>query len=86
MTSMLIPIVYLFTETHVLPTFLVMMVAAISASYAFILPIATPPNAIAMSSGILKIKDMLKKGIWLNLLGVVLIAIIAKYYWSLFLF
>ncbi|WP_181332322.1 SLC13 family permease [Helicobacter pylori] len=47
---------------------------ALSATCAFMLPVATPPNAIAYGSGYVKITDMIKAGLWLNLVGVVLIS------------
>ncbi|WQV89404.1 DASS family sodium-coupled anion symporter [Helicobacter pylori] len=47
---------------------------ALSATCAFMLPVATPPNAIAYGSGYVKITNMIKAGLWLNLVGVVLIS------------
>ncbi len=52
---------------------LVMIPAAISASCAFMLPIATPPNAIVFGSNRIEMGQMVRYGIALNLLGVVLI-------------
>lgn len=49
---------------------------ALSATCAFMLPVATPPNAIAFGSGYVKIGEMVKGGIWLNLIGLVLITIV----------
>lgn len=46
---------------------------AIAATCAFMLPVATPPNAIAFGSGYVKIGEMVKGGLWLNLIGIVLI-------------
>lgn len=48
--------------------------AAIAASMAFMLPIATPPNAIAYASGTIPITRMMRVGLWLNLIGIVVIA------------
>ena len=48
---------------------------ALAATCAFMLPVATPPNAIAYGSGYIKIQQMVKAGIWLNLIGIVLITI-----------
>ncbi|MBP3222713.1 MAG: DASS family sodium-coupled anion symporter [Actinomycetaceae bacterium] len=48
---------------------------ALAATCAFMLPVATPPNAIAYGSGCIDIKSMVKAGLWLNLIGVVLISI-----------
>ncbi|MGP9723760.1 SLC13 family permease [Corynebacterium sp. AOP40-9SA-29] len=48
---------------------------ALAATCAFMLPVATPPNAIAYGSGYVKAGDMLKGGIWLNVVAVFLITI-----------
>jgi solute carrier family 13 (sodium-dependent dicarboxylate transporter), member 2/3/5 len=53
---------------------LLMVPAALSASCAFMLPVATPPNAIVFGSGEVKMGDMIRGGILLNLIGIVLIA------------
>lgn len=49
---------------------------ALAATCAFMLPVATPPNAIAYGSGYVTSAQMLKGGVWLNLTGVVLIPIV----------
>ncbi|MFC7374502.1 SLC13 family permease [Brachybacterium sp. GCM10030268] len=46
---------------------------ALAATSAFMLPVATPPNAIAYGSGYVQIPQMAKAGVWLNLIGIVLI-------------
>jgi sodium-dependent dicarboxylate transporter 2/3/5 len=56
--------------------FLLMVPATLSASCAFMLPVATPPNAIMFGSGCLDIPTMAKAGFVLNLLGLVLIALL----------
>ncbi|WQX95748.1 SLC13 family permease [Helicobacter pylori] len=56
---------------------------ALSATCAFMLPVATPPNAIAYGSGYVKITDMIKAGLWLNLVGVVLISMFSYFLVSL---
>jgi solute carrier family 13 (sodium-dependent dicarboxylate transporter), member 2/3/5 len=48
--------------------------AAVAASCAFMMPVATPPNAIIFASGKLKIIDMVKAGLVLNLAGIALIS------------
>ncbi|MEZ6066300.1 MAG: SLC13 family permease [Planctomycetaceae bacterium] len=52
---------------------LVIVPATISASCAFMLPIATPPNAIVFSSGQIPMREMMRQGVILNLIGVVLV-------------
>ncbi len=53
--------------------------AALAASCAFMMPVATPPNAIVFGSGKLDIKDMIKAGFALNLAGIVLVTLTG--YW-----
>ena len=55
---------------------LIMIPAAVSASCAFMLPIATPPNAIVFGSGQVEMSRMARSGLALNLLGVLLVTAI----------
>jgi sodium-dependent dicarboxylate transporter 2/3/5 len=58
-----------------------MVPAALAASCAFMLPVATPPNAIAYASGKVDMASMLKAGVRLNLIAVILITGFA-YFWA----
>ncbi len=51
--------------------------AAIAASCAFMMPVATPPNAIVFSSGHMQIGDMIRAGFALNLLGIVVVTVLS---------
>lgn len=54
---------------------LLVIPVAIAATCAFMLPVATPPNAIAYSSGYVEIAHMVKAGVWLNAIALVLTTI-----------
>ncbi len=53
--------------------------ACVAASFAFMLPVATPPNAVVFGSGCISIKQMAKAGLWLNILGTILITAFVVY-------
>jgi sodium-dependent dicarboxylate transporter 2/3/5 len=52
---------------------LLVVSTGVAASCAFMLPVGTPPNAIAFGTGYVRQSQMMKAGLWLNLLGVILI-------------
>ncbi|XP_062242171.1 Na(+)/citrate cotransporter [Platichthys flesus] len=53
----------------------VMVPCTLSASFAFMLPVATPPNAIVFSYGYLKVADMARTGIVMNVIGILCISL-----------
>jgi sodium-dependent dicarboxylate transporter 2/3/5 len=78
-TAMLLPVLApLATILDVHPYFL-MVGATVAASCAFMLPVATPPNAVVFGSGYLKIEDMVKKGVWMNIISIILLTVIVYY-------
>lgn len=54
--------------------------ATIAASLAFMLPVATPPNAIVFGSGRVTIGQMSRAGLWLNLIGIVLASLVGYFF------
>jgi sodium-dependent dicarboxylate transporter 2/3/5 len=58
---------------------MLMIPATISASMAFMLPVATPPNAIVFTSRRVRIAEMARVGLALNLIGVIVIAVYSHY-------
>jgi sodium-dependent dicarboxylate transporter 2/3/5 len=74
--TIFMPIMAATAQALHLQPFLLMIPAAISASCAFMLPVATPPNAIVFASGYVTVPQMARAGIWLNLIGVVLVTAI----------
>ena len=79
--SMMLPVLYSVCTAGALDTTLLLLVATICASYAFMLPIATPPNAIAIASGVVRPLAMLRFGVLLNLLSIALLTLVAQLYW-----
>lgn len=83
--EMLLPLVASVAKAIDLNPLLLMLPVTLSASMAFMMPIATPPNAIVFASGNLKISDMVKTGIIINLIAIVLITLFT-YFWGMPLF
>jgi len=81
LTSIALPIFYEFAKDMGHDGMVMMMVATIAASYAFMLPIATPPNAIVMSSRVIKISEMARVGIVANLAGVIVVTVVGYLLW-----
>lgn len=50
----------------------------LAASYAFMMPISTPPNAIVFSSGMIRMKDMIRAGILLNIIAIIVLVILSQ--------
>lgn len=74
-TAMLLPILAAVAFSMDVHPFVLMVGAAVAASCAFMLPVATPPNAIVFGSGYLRIPDMVKKGVIMNLLSIVILVL-----------
>jgi sodium-dependent dicarboxylate transporter 2/3/5 len=78
-TATLLPVVAaLAVELGIDPLMFVVPVT-IAASCAFMLPVATPPNAIVFSTGEVRIGDMMRAGLGLNLLAIILISLLALF-------
>lgn len=61
-----------------LPAEVLVMIIGIGASCAFMMPVATPPNAIVMGSGYVAQKDMMKVGFWLNIVAIAIVSVWAS--------
>ncbi len=79
----LVPISFGFVNTLNFPPELMVLVVTIPAGLAFCLPVGTPPNAIAYSSGYFSIKDILKPGLVISVLSWIVFLLFVKFYWPL---
>ncbi len=61
------------------------LVIALSASFAMVLPISTPPNAVAISTGVVETRDMALAGILIGLAGMILVIVCSFVYWPFIL-
>lgn len=84
-TEMILPILAGLAITIKINPLLLMVPATLAASLAFMLPVATPPNAIIFGTNRIKVKDMVKTGILLNITGVI-IATLVMYFWGTIVF
>ena len=74
-TAMILPILAPIALTIGVHPYILMVGATVAASCAFMLPVATPPNAVVFGSGYLRIPDMVRAGIWLNLISILLLTL-----------
>jgi len=72
-TATLVPILSSIAIGLGLHPYLFIFPATLAASFAFMMPIATPPNAIVFGSGHITIPEMCKAGLWLNIIGLITI-------------
>ena len=78
-TAMLLPILAPLALVIGVHPYTLMIGATLAASCAFMLPVATPPNAIVFGSGYLKIPEMVKTGVWLNIISIILVSLIVYF-------
>ncbi|NQV87384.1 MAG: DASS family sodium-coupled anion symporter [Woeseiaceae bacterium] len=75
----LLPVVGAIALQVDLPPIVLTVPITIAASCAFMLPVATPPNAIVFATGAISIPQMVKAGFVLNILGIVMVTLIALF-------
>ncbi|WGG47937.1 DASS family sodium-coupled anion symporter [Rossellomorea sp. DA94] len=74
--TMMFPIMAALAAALDVHPYSLMVAAGLAASCAFMLPVATPPNAVVFGSGYIKMGDMVKAGVWLNLISIVFITLL----------
>jgi sodium-dependent dicarboxylate transporter 2/3/5 len=76
MAALLMPLLAAAGKATGLDPILLMMPTVLSVSFAFMLPIGTPPNAIVYGTGHVSIRDMAREGFMINLVGAAVVTII----------
>ncbi|MFA0965011.1 DASS family sodium-coupled anion symporter [Roseivirga sp. BDSF3-8] len=74
-TAMILPILAPLCLSFNVHPLVIMVGVTVAASCAFMLPVATPPNAVVFGSGYLRIPDMVRTGISMNILSIILITL-----------
>jgi sodium-dependent dicarboxylate transporter 2/3/5 len=69
----MLPILAALAPVLGVPLGILLVPATIAASCAFMMPVGTPPNAIVFGTGLVKMPQMMKAGLWLNITGILLI-------------
>ena len=86
-TAMLLPVMIPIANIMQINPFLLLVGTTLAASCAFMLPVATPPNAVVFGSKLLKISDMVKAGILINIFSIIIILIMVYFgmpiFWNL---
>jgi len=75
-TNLILPILAEASKALEMDPRLLMIPATLSASCAFMMPVASPTQAIVFGSGYVSIKDMIKGGLWFNFIGIILVSVV----------
>jgi len=78
-TAMLLPVLAPMALVMNIHPYSLMVGATLAASCAFMLPVATPPNAVVFGSGHLRISDMVKSGFWMNTISIIIVTLIVYF-------
>lgn len=79
--ALLVPVFVAIAGSLGIDPVMLAVLIAISASCAFMLPVATPPNAIVFGTGCVPQRRMMQTGLWLNILCIAIITVYARLFW-----
>ncbi|WP_394131119.1 SLC13 family permease [Shewanella maritima] len=81
--ALLVPVFAAIAEPLGLSPVMISVVIGIAASCAFMLPVATPPNAIVFGSGFIKQTEMMRAGAIINFTSILLLFVITNVFWGI---
>ncbi len=80
--ALLVPVFAAIAEPLGLSPVMISVVIGIAASCAFMLPVATPPNAIVFGSGYIKQSEMMRAGLIINFISMLILFLITNFFWG----
>ena len=78
--ALLVPVFATIAQQMNMPQEVLVLIIGVGASCAFMLPVATPPNAIVFGTGLIKQREMMNTGLVLNILSILVISIWAYFF------
>ena len=81
--AIVLPLAYSIGDAYSINPVIITLSVALPGGLAFMLPMGTPPNAIAFSSGYYRIKDAVRWGFILNIIAWLIYIVVARFYWPL---
>jgi sodium-dependent dicarboxylate transporter 2/3/5 len=73
--AMILPVLIAISAAIGVNPYVLLVSATLAASIGFMLPVATPPNAVVFGSGYLKIRDMMRAGIWMDVMCILIVSL-----------
>ena len=73
--AMILPVLIAIAAAIGVNPYVLLVAATLAASIGFMLPVATPPNAVVFGSGYLRIRDMIRAGFWMDLICIVIVTL-----------
>ena len=73
-----LPVVLGIADGLNIPPLMLAIPVTLASSYAFMMPVSTPPNAIVYSSGYISMKQMVKAGFILNIISIIILMILSQ--------
>ena len=78
----LVPVLAAMAPVLGMNPYVLIVACTLGASSAYMMPVGTPPNAIVFGTGLVRMPQMMKAGIWLNLIGIVVITALGWFYFT----
>jgi sodium-dependent dicarboxylate transporter 2/3/5 len=78
----LVPVLAAMAPVLGMNPYVLIIACTLGASSAYMMPVGTPPNAIVFGTGLVRMPQMMKAGVWLNLAGILVITALSWFYFT----